>query len=135
MHKTYTRRKQNSMCSNTEAYEAVTRIETCQCSDMDYECDTNYVRDENMGGMCVEVTSNLSKEELRQQELERQNQQCEEFGYYEITQGYRKIPGNVCVGGIDLVPVRYQCSAFGSVMSYFSFRSIFLVAVIGALAY
>jgi len=34
-------------------------------------------------------------------------EQCDEFGYYEISQGYRKVPGNICYGGIDLNPYRY----------------------------
>ena len=60
---------------------------------------------------------------------------CEEFGYYEISQGYRKIPGNVCEGGIDLQPYRYACSTTGYIASFFTFRSLFMMGVLGALCY
>lgn len=68
-------------------------------------------------------------------ELDRQNEQCAEFGYYEVTQGYRKIPGNQCTGGVDLSPYRYQCSTFGSVTRIFSLRNLFLAALVGALLF
>lgn len=64
-----------------------------------------------------------------------QNEQCEEFGYYEVTQGYRKVPGNICVGGIDLSPYRYQCTARGWMKSWFTFRGMFMLACIGAICY
>jgi hypothetical protein len=64
-----------------------------------------------------------------------QIEQCAEFGYYEITQGYRRIPGNICEGGIDLSPYRYQCSTSGYIGSFFTFRSMFMLCVIGALCY
>ena len=64
-----------------------------------------------------------------------QNEQCEEFGYYEVTSGYRKIPGNICSGGIDLSPARYQCTAKGWLASWFTFRGMFMLALIGALCY
>lgn len=62
-------------------------------------------------------------------------EQCDEFGYYEISQGYRKVPGNICYGGIDLNPYRYQCTAKGWIFSWFTFRGIFTLGVIGALLY
>jgi hypothetical protein len=29
---------------------------------------------------------------------------CDVWGYYTVTQGYRKVPGNRCNGGLDLNP-------------------------------
>jgi len=49
----------------------------------------------------------MTDEELKAEELARQSEQCQEYGYYEVTQGYRKIPGNICYGGVDLSPYRY----------------------------
>ena len=69
------------------------------------------------------------------QELERQNEQCLEYGYYEITQGYRKIPGNICTGGVDLSPYRYPCNMGGRLKAIFSFKGIVMMAVIGAVLY
>ena len=52
-----------------------------------------------------------------------------------MTQGYRKVSGNICEGGIDLSPARYHCSSGGWIASLFTFRGIFMTAVIGALCY
>jgi len=63
------------------------------------------------------------------------NESCEEYGYYEVTQGYRKIPGNICEGGISLEPTRYECSTGGYLASFFTLRGLFMLAVVGALCY
>ena len=52
-----------------------------------------------------------------------------------MSQGYRKIPSNICEGGIDLNPTRYQCSTGGYIASFFTFRSFFMIVVLGALCY
>lgn len=101
---------------------------------MDYECDIGYSRGDGQGP-CLESTTRLSEEDKQKIIQERWSEQCEEFGYYEVTQGYRKVPGNVCEGGIDLNPYRYQCSAGGYLASFFTFRGFFMLAVIGALCY
>lgn len=123
------------MCFNGEEYETITHVEPCTCADLDYECDIGYARSEEMGGQCILVETDLTEEELRVEELARQNQQCEEYGYYEVSRGYRKIPGNICTGGVDLVPYRYQCSSSGRFLSVFSFRNILIISAIGAVCY
>lgn len=135
MHKTFVRRKQTALCYNGEEHETVVRVEPCTCSDLDYECDIGYVRNEDLGGTCVEQDTDLSEEEKRQEILQRQNQQCAEYGYYEDTRGYRKIPGNICTGGIDLTPYRYQCSGAGVLMRWFSFRNLLIISAVAALLY
>ena len=135
MHKTFVRRKQDALCFNGEEHETITHIEPCTCSDYDFECDLGYVRSEEMGGQCVEMESDLTEEEKRVNELQRQNQQCQEYGFYEITRGYRRIPGNKCSGGIDLAPTRYECSAGGRFLQMFSFRNILILAAISAVLY
>jgi hypothetical protein len=56
-----------------------------------------------------------------------QQSMCDAFGYYTITQGYRKIPGNKCSGGVDLNPSVHSCSAMGG---FFSFRNILILVLI-----
>lgn len=58
-----------------------------------------------------------------------------EYGYYEISQGYRKIPGNICIGGLNLEPYRYQCNMGGYFRSIFSFKGIFTIAIFSAVCY
>lgn len=77
----------------------------------------------------------MSDEEKLAWDLERQNEQCMEYGYYEVSQGYRKIPGNICSGGVDLSPYRYQCNMGGYVRAIFSFKGIFIIAVLSAVCY
>lgn len=135
MHKTFIRRKQSALCFNGEEHEQVTRVEPCTCTEMDFECDIGYFRQAGSSGPCIEQETRLTAEEKARVQQEMQIEMCEEFGYYEVTQGYRKIPGNVCEGGIDLSPYRYSCSTTGWIASFFSFRSLFMLGVIGALCY
>lgn len=77
----------------------------------------------------------MTEDERQRRLQEIWTEQCEELGYYEVSQGYRKVPGNICEGGIDLSPYRYQCSTSGYLASFFSFRGLFTLAIIGALCY
>ena len=42
-------------------------------------------------------------------------QDCAAEGFYYVTKGYRKIPGNLCEGGLDLEPTKKSCSVLGSI--------------------
>ena len=50
---TYIRRKQDSECFNGEELERKIVRSFCPCSEMDYECDLGYVR--NQQGLCVQI--------------------------------------------------------------------------------
>ncbi len=52
-------------------------------------------------------------------------------GYYQVSSGYRKVPGNKCIGGLDLNPVVYSCSS----TSLFSFKALLSIIIIGAILY
>jgi len=56
---------------------------------------------------------------------------CNEYGYYTVSQGYRKVPGNMCTGGLDLNPYVYSCSPSG----IFSFRTLLFLIIIVAVLY
>lgn len=60
MHKTFVRRKQDSLCFNGEEHEQVTRVEPCTCTEMDYECDIGYHREAGTSGPCIEQESHLT---------------------------------------------------------------------------
>jgi hypothetical protein len=62
---------------------------------------------------------------------EAQQAMCSEFGYYTVSQGYRKVPGDKCMGGLDLNPTVYTCSP----VSMFSIRTLGYLIIIGAILY
>jgi len=74
---------------------------------MDFECDIGFSRTDGVSGPCMETETRLTAEEKQHALQEFQQEQCDEYGYYEVSQGYRKVPGNICSGGIDLTPYRY----------------------------
>lgn len=62
----------------------------------DYECDVGYVL---KGGKCILPSSGnkmVDEKELKQQK----DEDCDLDGFYYVTQGYRKIPGNMCYKGV-----------------------------------
>lgn len=52
--------------------------------------------------------------------------QCDARGFYTVSQGYRKVPGDRCMGGLDMNPIPYSCSPLG----YLSARNIIIACVI-----
>ena len=93
---TYVRRKQDSECFNGEDFERQTRRVPCLCTEADYECDMNYVR--NKLSQCEPLKDLIAKnQEKTNSERE---EDCALEGFYSVTQGYRRIPGNKCYGGV-----------------------------------
>lgn len=103
---------------------------------MDYECDFGFFRAD--GKTCErksvfddeEKQANWEKEQAKQWK----ETQCSEGDYYEGTTGYRKIPGDICYGGVQLEPPLYACNS-GFASSFFSFRSLVMWGVLGAVLY
>ena len=82
---------------------------------MDFECDIGYSRAvDSPVFVCINhknkdfdyqtSTPNLLVARKRHLAEELKREQCRETGFYEISQGYRKIPGTMCEGGLDLAP-------------------------------
>ncbi|KIY66769.1 vacuolar protein sorting/targeting protein 10 [Cylindrobasidium torrendii FP15055 ss-10] len=83
----YKRRKANVDCYVGDKFlDPIVHEENCACTDTDYECDFNYVRD---GDKCVPV----GPEPIPAGTCLRQDQT------YMGSSGWRKIPGNTCTGG------------------------------------
>ena len=70
---------------------------------MDYECDYGYIRPDLKSGQCIFDTK-LDEAAWKVEVSKMQDESCEELGYYQVTQGYRKIPGNICTNGVQLEP-------------------------------
>jgi len=102
----------------------------CTCTDADYECDMNYVR--NKGGKCELVPDPLNRE--GQRHLTEKEEDCALEGFYTVTQGYRKIPGDACFGG-NQDPYRRPCTSFAWLSSIVSMKTAAIMAIIGACLY
>ncbi|KAJ7436099.1 vacuolar protein sorting/targeting protein 10 [Mycena galericulata] len=94
----YRRRKPDADCYVGEKIRhPVVHEHSCPCTNADYECDYNYVRD---GDQCVPV----GPEPIPADECKSADQK------YMGSSGYRKIPGNTCTGGNKDVKIPKSCS-------------------------
>ena len=115
---TYVRRKRDRQCYNSEEKEAILFQENCPCTEMDFECDFGYKRTDS--GQC---------EPVKDQTFE-PPEDCD--GYYTISKGYRRIPGNTCEGGGEYDPIKLSCPGGWSI---FSFRTLVVLLLLGGAYY
>ncbi|KXN90322.1 Vacuolar protein sorting/targeting protein 10 [Leucoagaricus sp. SymC.cos] len=94
----YKRRKPDADCYVGEKYmDPKEHDENCECTDADYECDYNFVLQDNK---CVPAGPEPIPAGV-----------CEGKTTFEGSSGYRKIPGNTCEGGLKKdTPVTKDCS-------------------------
>lgn len=96
---TYVRRKRDSVCYISGAFDAYdpSLDEVCPCTREDYMCDgACYQKGED--GACDYICIDMVPTE----------EDCTE-GYRMETQGYVLVPGDVCMGGLDLGAVEVAC--------------------------
>lgn len=128
---TYIRRKQDSECFNGEDFERQTMRVPCLCTEADYECDVNYVR--NKGGACEAVADPLKSEDKLL--VSDKEADCKADNFYYITQGYRKIPGNMCYGGEKKDPIRKPCTNMAFITSFVNPKTIGTIALVFVILY
>lgn len=88
---TFLRLRKGAACFKGKDYESETEVSPCPCTLSDYHCDFGFYRQEN-SSECV------AQEELKGRPLEFcLNGTVEQLQ----TTGYRKIPGDRCVGGFQ----------------------------------
>lgn len=121
---TMVRRKQYAQCFNPVDRVPVQQVSRCPCTISDYQCDYGYVR-EIEGGPCVRDAS-----DARYRSLESivAGKDCKDT--YLFSKGYRRVPGNVCIGGREWEPTVRSCPGrirMGMVL--------FLVLLVGGLGY
>jgi len=95
----YIRKKREAECFNSEEHETWKFIKPCPCTEEDWECDYGYTR--TGSGPCLPENDKIAAGNGVAPE------QC--YGHYSITQGYRKVGGNSCLGGVDHSPIMVQC--------------------------
>lgn len=115
---TYVRRKREKECFNGEDKEKILMQENCQCTEMDFECDVGYKRSDS--GQC----------EPQKEIIVEPPEDCD--GYYTISKGYRRIPGNTCDGGGEYDPIKLSCPGQWGI---FTFKTFIVLLVLGAAYY
>ncbi len=114
----YTRRKPEIRCFNPEQLERSVFIEHCKCAREDFECDYGYEHQNADGsGPCV-------KAKLAPEYEDPIAPPCAE--YSRVTRGYRRVPGDTCVGGDEWDAVETLCPSTASRL----FRYVFLVLLV-----
>ena len=102
----------------------------CLCTEADYECDMNYFRKE--GGKCELLPDPLNGESTQQSQID---EDCALEGFYYESKGYRKIPGNMCYGGIKLDSVKKPCTRVAWLTSIINLKNFALTVIIGSCLY
>ena len=103
----YVRRKRDRACFNSEEYERWSIVNACECTEENWECDYGYARDGS--GPCLPTNEKFVDENLTPPE------ECD--GYYFVSQGYRKVAGDSCAGGISHHPIRVPCPGMSALNS------------------
>jgi len=80
---TYTRRKQERECFNGENVEKKLFQHTCACTDVDYECDEDFMRMDD--GSCVRMKKKGKQMTEAEAAAAYKQEQCEDSGFYSIT--------------------------------------------------
>eukprot|EP00960_Hanusia_phi_P077226 768667-Hanusia_phi.AAC.8 len=124
---TYTRRKRAVQCFNGWDYDRRESKVNCECTRVDFECDFGFQMNEK-------------KECARVPEMPEVGfgapQDCN--GYFVITKGYRRVPGDTCVGGTvasELEPVVQSCPGFGRTGMVILFAMVALASVFAWFTY
>jgi hypothetical protein len=94
----YVRRKKNADCYNGQDFQRPTKVENCLCTEEDYECDFGYARAKD-NKCTVDTTMQYKYDYCQGGALE-----------YNLSDGYRKIPGDSCTYGVTHSLTTKRCT-------------------------
>ena len=100
---TYERRIPNSNCYNGLDYDRPISFENCPCIREDYECDFGFVIEEQTNKCIKDAQDIINPFDIPTN--------CQPGEFYNRTKGYRKVPGDTCIGGqaYSFLPDRVAC--------------------------
>lgn len=129
---TYIRRKRETECFNGLQFERRVINEKCTCTEHDYECDIGYARND-IDQACTPIDGSESKPD--EKKIYEAPAVCN--GYYTISKGYRKVPGNQCINGIKYDPIIIPCPSkfFSSLGTIFAVLIALVVVSYLAMTY
>jgi len=123
----YARRKRDASCFNGDKMERQHEVSKCDCDELDWECDVGYARHID-GGPCV------AQQPLNMSLLV--PTPCPSGTSYFITNGYRKVVGDMCQKGINHAATEFQCPSWaGSVSSAGWVVMLLIVVLVAGLGY
>lgn len=93
------RRKKNSKCWDDQPMDKENFVSVCPCTELDWECDFGYMYSKDKKE-CVPI-------EPKYEIDKRKPTNCN--GWYMQSTGFRKVPGNMCSGGVDKGPQKIDC--------------------------
>jgi hypothetical protein len=121
----YVRRKRESDCYNGQEFDRKMFVEHCTCTTYDYECEEGFSRP-NHSESCSPINVETHKIPI-EGEVHKPPENC--HGYFTISKGYRKVPGNSCLNGVKFDPIIVPCpySGFFSSLGIIFFILILLI--------
>jgi hypothetical protein len=135
-----TRRKRDAKCIvNYSGIERKIIKTNCDCTIRDYQCDMGYQREE-VGMPCTSLKKNMSVLIYNKTVFFVNSSEITPpkncYGRYYISKGYRKIPGDTCVKGIEFDPVEFKCPFFMNFgFGFFFVVFVFVVVVVVGLVF
>jgi len=128
----YTRRKPTSECFNGDDFKRPVESSNCECTQENFECEVGFTRD--IEAAITEGTSNAAKQCHPATDGGIDFSNCN-AGERFLLDGYRKIPGDKCVGGWTPTKVEVVCPAGRySAKAKTSLNILVLIAIAMALA-
>ena len=126
----YTRRKRDVACLTGKTHLRQSFIRDCPCQEEDYECDIDYHRPHQKGGCVADVGSVPNKTLSILHQCSVPNSK----GLYYDPNGYRKVAGDTCIGGISHVGSQITCPPWAFTSTGISwFKAFFYLILIGCL--
>lgn len=110
----------NVKCYNDEEFKYYIIENTCKCTINDYECDAGYERINGNSSPCIK--------DILLKDVKGKN----EYNCKKVTsKGYRKIPYNKCVNGLDLNPILEECILDEGITTNLLFLFFIITSIIG----
>jgi len=121
----YARRKQGSACHHGSTRDQLTKHDNCPCTKDDYECALGFERSPAGSQICVVVSSAGGSDDEDKEKVDFETdmlalyrnpellqtmcQRYPKLGEFYAPSGYRRVPGDTCLGGVDLNEMQMNC--------------------------
>jgi hypothetical protein len=126
----YTRRKRDTACITGKPHERKAFVRDCKCQEEDFECDIDYHRP-HQNGAC-QFDGGDGQTPNKTVSILHQCGRVDSQGMYFDPNGYRKVAGDTCVGGVSHVGSQISCPAWATNTGKSSWMSTFFKLVLFA---